>query len=211
MSSTAKGEFKKALHVYRLTADKVQLGTAGGYGWQNFTPTLTGGTYPSTMVVNSARYRIVDTTLECKLDWSFTANAGGASSSVYTFALPTGCTASTPVGGSGLQTACGDFALNSVNSGVIYTGTVQVTGTSFTVFLATTGVATIQWGNSSPADTRWTVAGGFSVGCRFACELNPTSPILGEAPIQISNGTGSVLPTTQPGGQSGSLITGQFA
>ena len=210
MTDTAKGEFKKAMHVGRLTADKVQLGTAGGYGWRPYPLTMTGGTFPTTMVENSARYKIVDTTLYVKFDLSFTSNTGGASTSVYTFNLPNGCTAISPTGSSGLNNACGQFQLSSTSSGNVYLGVAQVSGSSFTILLNTTAATAIPWGNSSPTDTRWTISGGFSGGGLFIVELAASSPILGEAPVQLSNGTGSVLSTVYAGSNSGSLITGQF-
>ena len=222
MSATAKGEFKKALHVYRLTADKVQIGGPGGYGWQTYKPTYGGGgalpAYSEATSYNNFRYRIVDTTLEVKFDLNNASNGaavGTAATGQIVFSLPTGCIYRQTTNSSGPNignpVGVGDMILLSRTSTVIYTGVLVLGGIGFSAYITTNGVATVAWGSASPADTKWDVANGFTVGGRLVCELDPTSPILGEAPVQLSNGTGSVLPTTQPGGQSGSLITGQFA
>ena len=224
MTDTAKGEFKKAMHVGRLTADKVQLGTAGGYGWQSFPMSLvSGGTLPTALTTVPlpastalySRYRIVDTTLFVQFDIEWVSNAaGGVSNANYTFSLPAGCVVKSVTGGSGVspqQNGVGYFVLRSNSSTVNYFGIINATpsGNVWSAQIGTNGTATVNWGSSSPADTQWTVANGFSMGGTMTIELDPSSPILGEARVQISNGTGSVL-TTVAGSNSGSLITGQF-
>lgn len=225
MSTTAKGEFKKAMHVYRLTADKVQLGTAGGYGWQPYPiAMIQGGTFPtalqSPITTGNAlqgRYRIVDTTCEVKVDIQLTTAAnpsGGTSTSQYILSLPPGCIVRSVVaaGNTTLSPQCAGDILIRTGSPVAYTGAVNLTPavSGWSAFIGTTGVATVAWGSASAADAQWTTTSTIIMGAKFSFELDPSSPILAEAPIQISNGLGTVLPVTQAGNNSGSLITSQF-
>ena len=210
MTDTAKGEFKKAMHVGRLTADKVQLGTAGGYEWQNYPgafASAASGTLP-TASLKSFRYRVVGTVLEIKFDINYTSNTGGiAPTGTMVFAFPPGCIPK--------QTSIGfQYGVGSLTllGSVVYGGEIfvqQVGPPCWGAYLSTNGVANVLWGNTSPADTKWTAA-TMSVGGRLVVELDPSSPILGEAPVQLSNGTGSVLSTVYAGSNNGSLITGQF-